>query len=169
MRPIIKRLVSCLVLSILAFNAGGQNAGPEPLEPNRDLERRLVKDEKHRYRIAVRKGDFVRVTALQRNVDLALAATAPDGAALLASNNFEERGDREKISLVAEADGEYLFEVSFVADLSGRTAGESYVLRLEALRPPTEKDRAQIDAEKLYEQAIAAGAENKAESRRASV
>lgn len=50
-----------------------------------------------------------------------------------------------------------------------KSAGKSYQIRLEALCPPTEKNRRQIAAEKLYDQASLLSSENKAESRRAAL
>jgi CHAT domain-containing protein len=139
------------------------------LEIDVPIEREISKDEVHRYKITAQTNDFVRVVVAQQNTDIALQIFAPDGRKLYDANNFIERNESERFSFIAEASGEYRVEIGFIANLRGQSAGKSYRVRLEALRQPTEKDRRQITAEKLYDQAALLSNENKAESRRAAL
>ena len=106
---------------------------------------------------------------LQQNSDITLKVIAPDGKKLPVADNFSERNESERSSFIAETAGEYQIEIKHNAALRGRSPGKSYLLRLEGLRPPTEKDRRQINAEKLYDQAALLGSKDEAETRRTSL
>lgn len=165
-----KKLLSyfCFGLFLTVFG-NGQTGEFQMLEVDVPVERELLKDETHRYKITAQTNDFVRVAAAQQNADIVLLVFAPDGRKLYEANNFTERGESERFSFIAETSGEYRIEINFAAGLRGEAAGKSYRVRLEALRSPTEKDRRQIHAEKLYDQASLLGNESKAESRRAAL
>jgi CHAT domain-containing protein len=158
----------CLVL-LLTIAGSGQTIETSTLQVDVPIEREISKDEVHRYKIAAQTTDFVRVVVVQQNTDISLKVIAPDGQKLFDANDFTERGESERVSFIAEVGGEYQFEVKFIANLRGQSAGKSYRIRLEALRALTEKDRQQIAAEKLYNQADLLSNDNKAESRRAAL
>lgn len=164
------KLLSCFYLGLFLTIFGNAQTNKLPtLEVDIPIEREILKDEVQRYKITVQTNEFVRVVVAQQNTDIVLQVFAPDGQKLYDADNFIERSESERFSFIAEASGEYRVEIGFVAKLRGQSAGKSYIIRLEALRPPNEKDRRQIAAEKLYDQASLLGNENKAESRRAAL
>lgn len=154
---------------VLTIFGNAQTSEVSILEVGVPIEREISKDETHRYKITAQTNEFVRFVVAQQNTDIALQVFAPDEQKLYDANNFTERSESERFSFIAEAGGEYRVEISFAAKLRGQGTGKSYRIRLEALRPPTEKDRRQIAAEKLYDQASILSNESKAESRRAAI
>jgi CHAT domain-containing protein len=166
----VKKLLSyfCIGLFLIAFG-NGQTIEISTLAIDIPVEREISNDEVHRYKITAQTDDFVRLVVLQQNADITLRVIAPDGKSLPVTENFTERNESERFSFIAETAGEYQIEIKYNAALRGRSPGKSYLLRLEALRPPSEKDRRQINAEKLYDQAALLGSKNEAESRRASL
>lgn len=165
-----KKLLSYFCYTLfLSILINGQTGEFVTLEAGIPLEREMAKDEVHLYKIKPQVNEFARVTVTQQNADVSLRIFAPDGKTLYDANNFTERGESERFSFIAETGGEYRVEISFVAGIRGLPSGKGYRIRLEVPRSPTEKDRRQIEAEKLYDSGSLISNENKAESRRAAM
>jgi CHAT domain-containing protein/tetratricopeptide (TPR) repeat protein len=143
-----------LWLAILAALGGGgldqkeTKAMDEPvsLEAGQPLERRIEGGGKHQYLLRVEAGEYVRVAAEQRGIDVVLRLFGPDGALLTEVDS--PTGDRgaERVSEVAPAAGAYRLEVeAFEAAVPG-----DYEVRIEERRAATEVDRRRVEAERVF-------------------
>lgn len=130
---------------------GCSSAPPAPklpplLETGKTLEREIRAGEVHEYRIAVRAGDYARVTVDQSGADVALRLAGPAGEEVAASDGVAGRKEGELVSWIAASGGDFhLF-------LTPREEG-IYKLTLEELRPSKEGDRERLAAERAYMEA----------------
>lgn len=155
-------------LVFFPWMVSAQTAEILQLELNQPLERGIAEKETHFYKINVKKGDFVRLTVQQKNADVSAAVYSPDGAKLFEINNSNSTEELEKISLLAENDGELRVEIKLAANLP-RINGLGYVIKLESLRPATAQDKNLVAAEQLYNRAGKLRFESKEESKRAAI
>jgi CHAT domain-containing protein/Tfp pilus assembly protein PilF len=132
-----------LLLALLAASAPPE---VEILRPDAAVERRLAGGESHTYRIDLQSGDYARLVADQRGVDVVLSVTGPDAEPLLEADSPTDRFGPETASVVAAAAGSYGLTIRTADPL--QSAG-SYLLRLEALRPATPADVQRTAAEHL--------------------
>lgn len=151
---IVSVALVALWLAILAALDGGgldrkeTKAMDEPvsLEAGQPLERRIEGGGKHQYLLRVEAGEYVRVAAEQRGIDVVLRLFGPDGALLTEVDS--PTGDRgaERVSEVAPAAGAYRLEVeAFEAAAPG-----AYEVRIEERRAATEVDRRRVEAERVF-------------------
>ena len=121
---------------LLSWAAASAGEIERRLEPGKAVERELRGGESHSYRIALAKGDLLRVRVDQRRIDVVLVFRDPTGRSL-ASIDFC-KGAPERGSLVAETAGDYTVEVK-----ARRPAAPPalYEIVCEELRPATEADR----------------------------
>lgn len=126
-----------------------------PLDAGASIERALAEGETHRYSLLAAEGDFLRLTAEQRGVDLILAIEPLAGGEKLTIDSPTGGAGEETFEWVAERPGEGLVAVrAFPGSRPGR-----YVLRLEA-RPAGAEDRRRAAACAAYwraEQAVREG------------
>src|SRR5688572_25040291 len=71
-------------------------------------ERQLTGAEQHNYSVALTKGQYVSVVALQKSVDVVLALYAPSGEKL---SEVDNTGGPETLFTIGDADGTYRLEV----------------------------------------------------------
>lgn len=125
-------------------------AGPPRLEKDVVQEREIRAGEVHEYRIAVQKGDYVRVTVDQTEVDVALRLVGPSGEEIAASDGVGGRKEWELVSWIAGSGGDFrLFITPHEPDGAGL-----YKLALEELRPAKEGDPDRVTAERAYLEAL---------------
>ena len=80
------------------------------LEPGTPIEQDLGGGETHSYQLSLLAGQYVRIFADQRRVNVALAAFDPSGKKVVEADGFP-MGNRERLMLVAEVSGTYRVEV----------------------------------------------------------
>src|SRR5262245_9667752 len=117
------------------------------------VERVLSPGEKHSYQLTMAQGQYVRVLAEQRGIDLVLRCFGIDGK-LFAETDLESRlNGEEKLELVTDQPGVYRLEVEsrYKVFPAGR-----YAIRLAELRDSTEADRSLQEARKLSREVFSA-------------
>lgn len=165
----IKKHSIAYLFCILSAASSAAQTSNQKLELGTAVEGEISKGETHSYRIAARKNDFIRVVIVQKNVDVSLHSLLPNGEKFYTVDNSNNREENEKISMIADANGDYQFEVKFVRSLAGKVPGKGYEIRLESARPEVEKDRFLIQAERLYDQANLLRFERSEAKRRESI
>lgn len=131
----------------LCLSASAQVA-PEtqPLVPGQPVERQIAGGQSHAYRLTLQAGQFVRVVAEQRGIDVKLALAGPDGKPLIESDLTDIIGATEPLSYEAAAAGTY----KIVVRANGAaTRSGAYVARLEVKASASVQDRKRITAESL--------------------
>lgn len=143
-----------------AWPAGGPVAGTV-------VQGDLAAGEEHVYPLDLAAGTYVRVVAAQREADLALVLSTPDGREIVADSPFQHRG-AERLAAIAPVAGEHRLTLR---NHESQPAG-GYELRIEALRPSTPADRRVADAYLLHRELLRrrgeADGDDDAERRRAA-
>jgi len=112
---------------------------PRPLEPGRQVEARLRKDEAHTYLIRLRAGDYLHLTVDQRGADVVATLFDPAGEEVRSVNIARPVPSQglEPIHAVAASDGVHRLDVRARA-----TRGNGgYVVRIAEQRPAGERER----------------------------
>lgn len=147
-----RRLLLLLALSLLTVTSAAQsNKNTPALELGKPIERELAGGQSHTYRIALAKGQFLRVVVDQRGADVLVTLSDPAGKKLTEMDGLIGSRGPETVVALAESAGDYLLEVRSLKNdpsLSGR-----YEARIEALRPATERDRASAAARRVSDEA----------------
>src|SRR5687768_1036600 len=117
----------------------------QQLEPNTAIEREIAGGESQTFQISLTAGQFLRVGAEQKAIDLTLTVAAPDGK-LLVEMNLTRAGGLESLSEEALESGDY--RLTLRAAGSDKLVG-SYQIRLEVTATATPQDRQRIAAERL--------------------
>src|SRR5687768_8869660 len=78
------------------------------LKSGSSAERQLTGTDQHIYRVQLTKGQYVRMVALQKGIDVVLALLAPNGERL---SEVDSYGGSDTLFSVAESDGFYRIEV----------------------------------------------------------
>ncbi len=94
-------------------------------------------------------GEFVHVRVEQRNTDVELRLAGPTGSELARRNRPESKGDPEGLSFVASVTGRFVLTVTSLE--RPRRAG-TYTVTLTERGSPGNRERAQIEAERLTEE-----------------
>lgn len=137
------RLVEIVSILMLSMSLSSQEA---PLiVPGQSITREMTGGQTHSYRLALKKGQFVRLVADQRNVDLVLQVANGAGQTV-AESDLTTYGSLEALSLEAPDDGEYRLTARG-AHPPGLTG--SYELQLELRDAATPADRKRATAERL--------------------
>ena len=104
------------------------------LELGKPVERDLSGGQKHAYQITLAEGQYVSLIVEQRGIDVVVRLFSPDGKLITDCDSVDERRGREDPELVAEAAGNYKFEV--VAKRKDAPAGR-YEIKITELRAAT--------------------------------
>ena len=141
------RLVDILSVFLLSVSISAQEA--PLLVAGQPVTREMRGKQSHAYRVALKQGQFVRLIADQRNVDLVLQIANGAGQTV-AEVDLSGYGSLEALSLEAPADGEYRLTVQgkHPPGLTG-----SYELRLETRDAATAADRQRMAAERMFHEA----------------
>lgn len=100
----------------------------------------------HRYRLALEKGQFLRLVVDQQGIDAEVALEAPDGSPLLIVDRLIDDRGPELILAVAEEAGDYTLAVrGFPESHPGRYQGS-----IEVLRPASATDRRLAEAYRRF-------------------
>ncbi|HQR31802.1 MAG TPA: CHAT domain-containing protein [Blastocatellia bacterium] len=151
-----------LVCTISSFR--GQALGQEapPLTSAQNMEKNLSGSETHTYRVLLSAGQFIRVLAEQRGIDLKISISGTDGKALAEIDLASSTNETESACWIAETEGNYQITIS----ATEKNARGKYSLKLEGPRAATAQDRSQLSGQQTFYQAEELFADNKPESRR---
>ena len=140
-----------------------RDSGAAPLEVGAPIKRQIEPDAVHIYRISLAAGQYFRAIVDQQGADVVVTLLGPNGQRVIQTDGVTGSTGPEPLTLIAEEAGEYRIEVR----LSGKKAPAGiYQIRIEALRSPTQADRDQAAAEKLYSDADQLRAQPGVDSRR---
>ncbi|MGE0129512.1 MAG: tetratricopeptide repeat protein [Blastocatellales bacterium] len=145
----LRSIFLLLLLSPFSDTASASQQQPASLEPGKPVERSLTSGETHGYRVTLGSGQFIRIVAEQRGVDVAVKILSPDGKPLADVNLNPDTKDKEDAVWVAENAGDYRIEIS----APGRNARGRYQLTLEAPRAATGQDRQRVLAQQNFMEA----------------
>jgi len=151
------RALRCAAVTWLLLLSGAVNAANTPAQDQANaypivvgqtVAREIRGGEQHTYQVSLSAGQYARVALEQKGIDVVLALMGADEKPLLeVDNNLSGTRGMEVISLVAEVNGAYVFNVRSLEQ--GASAGR-YELRIEELRTATEADRTRVAAERSY-------------------
>jgi CHAT domain-containing protein/tetratricopeptide (TPR) repeat protein len=131
----------------LILNPGPQVNGIGTLSLDTPITRAADGNAIHLYRVSLTSGQYLRVVVDQQGVDVAVTLLGPDGQRIIKADGPSGAAGPEPISVIAEQTGEYRIEVRLP---DKKPAAGSYVIRMEALRSPTQVDKDRVAAEKLF-------------------
>ncbi|MBA4185470.1 MAG: hypothetical protein H0X49_15880, partial [Acidobacteria bacterium] len=143
----MSRHIYHLLLSLCLIGIGQVVQAQESpqLEPNQTVDREIAGGESQTYRLSLTAGQFLRVRAEQKAIDVTLALAAPDGKQVV-EMNLTRAGGLESLSEEALASGDY--RLTLRAAGSDKLVG-AYQVRLEVMATATSQDRQRIAAERL--------------------
>lgn len=134
-----------------AANGAVQNENVRALERGQTIEREIDGAERHAYRIALARGQFLRAVVEQRGVNVALTLFGPQGDKLAEADRSRTTQGTESLSVVAESAGDYRLEVR--ASETDVAAAGRYEARIAEAREATTRDRSRAAAERMLEEA----------------
>ena len=129
------------------------------------IERELSGGGVHTYSVSLTQGQYLKVIVDQKGIDVIIRVFAPDGQKLREVNETPA-AVVESTFLIADAAGMYRVEVE--ASSKDAKAG-IYEIKIEEIREATSKDRAQVAALKVFEEANKLRDQQTADSRRKAI
>jgi CHAT domain-containing protein/Tfp pilus assembly protein PilF len=120
---------------------------PVRLQPGHPVARTLSGGKAHTYLVALKAGQYVRLTAEQKGIDVVLRLLAPDGRLIASVDSPNGAQGPERASEVAADTGDYRVEVRSNNDTD--KPGQ-YEMRIDELRPGTGRDRTRVAAERAF-------------------
>lgn len=162
-RVCLSLLTSLLLPPALAAHSAQDT---RPLELNKPVERELAAGQTHSYLIALDAGQYLRVIADQRGIDVVVVLFAPDGTQLVEVDSPNGTQGPEHVSAIMKASGNYRLEVRSLE--KGAPAGR-YNLKIEELRKATQQDESRVTAEGAFRQAEQLLGQGMAESLRGAL
>jgi CHAT domain-containing protein/Tfp pilus assembly protein PilF len=133
------------------------------MKPGANITRELAANEQHSYRLVLASGQFVKISASQKNIDVVLTLNDPKGQKI---TEVDGAGGSEILFTVAEASGDYRLQVA-ASDKEARPG--QYEIQIIELREATQKDRTAVIAQKLFEEGGELSNQRTAESRKNAI
>ena len=148
---VISILCACLLLLAAPHVLANQSENARELLPNRPIERELLRGETHAYKITLQAGNYLRlfINPNPQSTKVRSQLLAPGGSSDIGVYYFPTDGGERFVSLIAEASGDYRLEIR--ADESNAKA-EHYEVKIEELRPASERDVIGVAAERIERQ-----------------
>ena len=131
-----------ILLFVVLLSLPGQHV----LKPGESLQREIATGESHPYPIKLATGPLIRVGAVQKNINLAIALADPDGKEILEVDYSGNYDGRESLSYEATQSGEYRI---FFRALGTNVRKGTYEARLDVRDIASAEDRRRINAERL--------------------
>ncbi len=116
------------------------------LEDGPPVERELASGATHEYTIAAHAGEYLVVAAEQRGVDVRLVLTSSGAAKPIAIDSPGGTRGYERVSLVAETEGEW--HLAVIADEGPPEMDARYAIAIEARHAATARDRRVVAGER---------------------
>ncbi|HEV7905824.1 MAG TPA: CHAT domain-containing protein [Pyrinomonadaceae bacterium] len=130
------------------------------------VEREIRGGEAHLFSVSLGAGQYVRLVARRRGIDLLVTVSAPDGRATMRYENPAGPESPLNVSFMAGIAGAHTVEVRPVDRWA---AAGSYEIQLEAVRPPTPEDEKRFAAEQKVSEGRRQQLLDTDDSRRAAV
>jgi len=148
-------VAALMLASWLMPPALGQTPADEirELPPNQSLERALAGAGTHRYRVALRRGEFTQVRVEQKGVDVTLKLLDESGRVVASMDSPNGKQGPETLSVVAEQPGKFVLEVTGV---DAKAARGDYSIRRESPRVATAQDKRRVAIERLFVEGMTA-------------
>jgi CHAT domain-containing protein/Tfp pilus assembly protein PilF len=124
-------------------------------------ERELKGGERHVYRLVLAADQYLRLVVEQHGIDVVVRLFGPDGRQLVEMDSPTGTQGAETVSFIADVGGTYRVEI---APLEREAAPGRYIVRIEELRPATERDRTRLAAERAFAEAELLVAQQKEDS-----
>lgn len=124
-------------------------AGAQRLAPGEVVKRDLQAKETHGFQVTLSPGQFMHVTVNQSGIDVVVRLFDPNRVLLVQRDSPNSKFGPEKVSTVAELDGDHYVVVCGAQN----QPGGSYELTLEGPRPEKSPDNRRVMAEQVYFQA----------------
>ena len=180
----LRSLYSAVIINLMAISCSGlyfkvsaiaetrgavvnaaqrQDTNVTTLEVGRPIKRKIEPDEVHLYRISLTAGQYFRVIVDQQGADVVATLLGPNGQRIIQADSIAGATGPEPLSLIVEEPGEYRIDVRLT---NKKAPAGYYEIRIEALRAPTQADRDQAAAERLYSDANQLRSQPAIESRR---
>src|SRR5258706_5485761 len=123
------------------------------LEPGQSVEREMAAGESHIYQLTLQTGQFLRVLADQKGINVMLVLLAPDGKQ---ADEIDFLGGaagtgQESLSYEAVTGGDYRL---IVRAIGSATPSGAYQMRVEIRATATEQDRCRVVAERISYEAV---------------
>lgn len=133
-------VLTFLVAATYARASAGQDAAAQTFVPGQTIERELRGGESHAYTVQLGAGQFIRIVAEQKGINVTLALHAADGRAIIRLDDADDaHAGQERLVLAVEAAGGYRVEVK--SEHKWAPPG-AYVMRFVESRAATDDDRA---------------------------
>lgn len=156
-----------LTLSLLTVSLATQSdRDAHLLELSKPVGRELAGGQSHSYRIVLTTGQYLRVVANQRGIDVVVTLFGPDGKEIVEVDSPNGTQGSEPISAITETSGTYQVTVR---SLEKDAPVGRYEVKIEELRAATEQDKDHIAAERAFMQAELLRAQGSAESLRGAI
>jgi CHAT domain-containing protein/Tfp pilus assembly protein PilF len=151
----------------LEQTASGESrqADVRELKMGQPIERELSNSTTHSYSVTLTQGQYLKVVVDQKGVDVVIRVFGPDGQKLRDVNETPA-AVLESTFVIADAAGTYRIEVE--ASSKDAKSG-TYEIRIKDLRESTSKDRIQVSAQKILDEANKLRDQQTAESKRKAV
>jgi len=146
----------CYALALGSFGVG-QSGPATQLLPRTRLSRELKPGQQDIFTVTADLGEYFQIVTLQSGVELTLVLADPSSKAVLTADLTKS------VAWIAQVAGNYSLTVS-----SRKDTGK-YEIELVERRPPTETDRARIDAQNQFYEGVAAERKPDRDSRLAAI
>jgi CHAT domain-containing protein len=118
----------------------------QTLELGRPVQPQIAGNEVNTFQFTLAENEFARITVEQRGLDLTVRLLGPDGLLLTDVNSAVGAQEPETLAIVAKAAGSYRIEIRTRRKDAARA---TYELRLDELRPATDRDNLVVSAERF--------------------
>jgi len=153
------RAIACCLAASVCLRPGPALADePTPLAPGQVLEREMAAGETHRYSIELRAGEYLQVLVEQRNVDVVLTLTGPDGAVVLETDSPSGINGPDPLDVIATRTGGHA--LSLKVEAGSIPPRGRYEIRVEAIRAPVDGDLRRVKAVQTNAEAAHVGPRN---------
>lgn len=159
----INFLASLAAILILSINASShQQTGRDvrALDPGKPVEREIAGGQAHYYEVALTRGQYIRVVADQRGIDLTVAFVEPGGRKIAEIDRPGAWGV-EALSAIAETSGVHQF---FVQPAEENALAARYEVKIEEIRAATPRDEDRVAAERAFAEGVRLKGEGKKDS-----
>jgi CHAT domain-containing protein/Tfp pilus assembly protein PilF len=146
----VNAVILCLIAASSLLAAHHQDTSVTALEPGAKIKREIAPDAVHIYRITLSAGQYLRVIVDQQGADVVATLLGLNGQQLIQADGITGSTGPEPLSFIAEEAGEHRIEIRLS---NPKAPAGLYEIRIEALRAPTQTDKDQAAAEKLYSDA----------------
>jgi tetratricopeptide (TPR) repeat protein len=141
-------LLALISLHLLTCSLFAQNEGDtQLLELHKPVERELAGGQSHSYRIVLTAGQYLRLVADQRGIDVVVTLFGPDGKQIIEVDSTNANRGPEPVAIIVETSGAHRLNVR---SLEKDVPAGRYQVKIEALRAATEKDKPAIAAERVF-------------------